>query len=351
MPLFLNSYTVQQLQQQVRRLRQLVLPGALILLYHRVAEQAVDPWDLGVTPAHFAEHLAILRHYAHPMSLPQLVQAHQERTLPPRAVAITFDDGYGNNLHGAKPLLEQYDMPATVFISTGPVQAHREFWWDELDQVVLQCQPLPPQLVLEVNGTPRQWTLDAATTYSSAEHHADVQRVRRDPPPSPSPRLAFYYSLWKYLFHLPEPQRQQALTQINAWAQVDPVPRASHRPLHPQECHVLEAGGLITVGAHTIHHPILSEQSLGGQRHEIQQGKADLETMLNHPVTSFSYPFGAYSQATLPLVREAGFDYACSTIVETTWRYSDRFQLPRVEAKDWDGEEFMRQLWPWLRCH
>ena len=84
---------------------------ALILLYHRIAELELDPWNLCVTPDHFAEQLEVLQKYANPISLKQLVSFHRAGNIPERTVVVTFDDGYADNLHYAKPILEKYQTP------------------------------------------------------------------------------------------------------------------------------------------------------------------------------------------------------------------------------------------------
>ena len=90
---------------------------AAILMYHHVIEKDVDPWELSVSPQHFAEHLEALRKHANLASLTQLVQSHQEGNIQDRAVEVTFDDGNADNLQNDKPLLEQYSLPATVFVT------------------------------------------------------------------------------------------------------------------------------------------------------------------------------------------------------------------------------------------
>ena len=69
-------------------------PGGVVLLYHRIADLACDPQCLSVSPVHFADHLEVIRAGGVPMTLAELVDAAREDRLPPRAVAITFDDGY-----------------------------------------------------------------------------------------------------------------------------------------------------------------------------------------------------------------------------------------------------------------
>src|SRR5262245_33946506 len=94
---------------------------ALILLYHRIADLEVDPWGLAVTPEHFADQIAVLAGIAHPVRLDELASSRaQLRTRRP-LVAVTFDDGYADNLHAALPILERYDVPATFFVTAGPV--------------------------------------------------------------------------------------------------------------------------------------------------------------------------------------------------------------------------------------
>jgi peptidoglycan/xylan/chitin deacetylase (PgdA/CDA1 family) len=191
-----------KLRRVVRRLGRGFTPQGVILMYHRIADVELDPWDLCVTPQHFAEHLEVLQKYAHPISLKQLAIAHQNGNIPRRAVAITFDDGYVDNLYQAKPLLERYKIPSTVFVSSGYMGQPREFWWDELERLLLRPGRLPNKLCLDINANPQQWELGAGADYSEE----DYQRDRHISPwqAEPGSRLFFYYSLWQQLKPLPE---------------------------------------------------------------------------------------------------------------------------------------------------
>ena len=103
-----------------------VFPRCVILGYHRVADVASDPSSLCVSKRRFADHLDCLRRHYNPMSLQGLVEAVSAGEVPRRGVVVTFDDGYADNLHSARPLLEQYDVPATVFVITGQIGSKRE---------------------------------------------------------------------------------------------------------------------------------------------------------------------------------------------------------------------------------
>src|SRR5262249_43149366 len=117
------------------RIRKRFQNGGAILLYHRVTRLDRDPQLLAVSPEHFAEHLDVLRRKANVVPLNKF---RGEPRLPSRAIAITFDDGYADNFVEAKPILERKEVPATVFVVSGFLGSAREFWWDELDRILLQ---------------------------------------------------------------------------------------------------------------------------------------------------------------------------------------------------------------------
>ncbi|MEB3122103.1 MAG: polysaccharide deacetylase family protein [Snowella sp.] len=336
-----------KLQQVLKRLqKKLASSKGLILMYHRVAEVEIDPWSLCVTPTHFAEHLDVLQKYYHPLSLQQLVEALRENKLPDRAVVVTFDDGYADNLYNAKPLLEKYNIPATFFISTGSIGQNREFWWDELERLLLRPRKLPEKLSLNIDGKIYQWKLDQAANYTEQDYRRD--RICKAWEAQSGSRMSFYYSIWQILRPLLEKERQRILDEILEWAVAEPTPRATYRSLSPEELSVLAEGKLVEIGAHTVTHPFLSAQSTELQRDEIKQSKIDLEQMINRPVTSFSYPFGDRTAETVELTRTAGFDCACSTFEEFVWQKSDHFQLPRFAVENWHGKEFTNRLLEWF---
>lgn len=335
-----------RLRWAARRLRNRFAPFGLILLYHRVAEVGSDPWSLCVTPRHFAEHLEVLRRYSCPVQLQQMAQAIQDGR-PQRPVVITFDDGYADNLHNAKPLLESYDIPATVFVTTGHIGQEQEFWWDEMDRLLLQPGTLPEALCLSINGSTYEWKLGESTYYSedSYQHHRSWSAGGKD---NPSSRHSLYRSLYQLLHPLLADERRKVLNELLAWTGAESVSRLTHRSLTLAEVSVLEQGELIEVGAHTVTHPFLSTLTAAAQQQEIQRSKDCLEEIVGHPVSSFAYPHGNYTAETVAVVRAARFACACSTVADTVWQRSDRFQLPRIEVQDWDGEEFARQLSRWF---
>ena len=315
-------------------------------MYHRVAEILSDPWSLCVTPKHFAEQLEVLRRVTHPQHIHGLSRSLQGECIPEHSVAVTFDDGYADNLDHARPLLERYDIPATVFLTTGYIGLGREFWWDELERVLLQPGSLSQVLQLNVNGKTYQWELGDAAYYPE-------ERWRREHSwkpfaHSPSSRQFLYISLWQLLRPLPQRERQVVLNDLLVWAGAEPKARQTHRTVSLEEVVSLGGGDLIEIGSHSVTHPLLSTLSTTMQEEEIQGSKARIEEIIGRPVTSFAYPYGDYTAETVGIVRESGFNCACSTIADIDNRDTERFQLPRVQIQDWDGEEFSRQLWAWF---
>jgi peptidoglycan/xylan/chitin deacetylase (PgdA/CDA1 family) len=345
----MNGISTESLRRFAGRMVNPFRPGVVILVYHRIAELCVDPWALSVTPRHFAEHLDVLRRSFRPILLQHLNRLLRGGNLPHRAVVITFDDGYANNLYNAKPLLERYEVPATIYITSGAIGQEREFWWDELEQLVLRPGTLPPRLELHINDKTYHWQLGDAVQFSAEAWRC--HRAWRAWDASGTPRHALYRSLYDFLAPMRADAQHQILDAIHMWAQAESICRPTHRLLTAAELVSLAEGCLIEIGAHTETHAALSTIPLATQREEIRRSKAQLETMLNIEVRSFAYPYGQpvfYTAETVQLVKEAAFTCACSTNHHVVRRSADPFQLPRIDAPDCDGDTFARWLQAWF---
>src|SRR3954451_24656523 len=111
-------------------------PRPVILMYHRVAFERFDPWNLSVTPENFGEQLSWLSKQRTVLPLAEFAALQRDRTLPADAVSITFDDGYACVAEVAAPLLNEFQLPATIFLPAEIISQERLFWWDELQAIV-----------------------------------------------------------------------------------------------------------------------------------------------------------------------------------------------------------------------
>ena len=107
-------------------------------MYHRVAEADLDPHNLAVSPSHFREHLSVLRKLTSPRRLLEIVDNWSDSN---SGVAVTFDDGYADNLFEAVPALEAEEIPATIFVSTGML-GREGFWIDRLARCLLATKSI-----------------------------------------------------------------------------------------------------------------------------------------------------------------------------------------------------------------
>jgi peptidoglycan/xylan/chitin deacetylase (PgdA/CDA1 family) len=100
-------------------------------------------------------------------------------------------------------------------------------------------------------------------------------------------------------------------------------------------------------------HPVLSTLNRNEQQKEIAGSKKRLEEIIGHEITSFAYPYGTradYDQTSIDVVRETGFQRACSNFGGALHKSTDPFQLPRFLVRDYGGEEFQINLREWLRA-
>jgi peptidoglycan/xylan/chitin deacetylase (PgdA/CDA1 family) len=298
---------------------------AVVLMYHRISPQGSTGGGVTVSPSRFAEHLLAARAHFRPLPLADVIRGLAEGVVPRRSFAITFDDGYVDNLVEAKPLLERHDVPATVFVVSGYVGSGRRFWWDELERICFSPPVLPDRLELKMGGTARTWSIIA-----SAE------------------RRALYRGLRDALGPLEEPERDDLLAQLRAWGGAEPEPADEIETLSTDELGRLADGGLIDIGAHTITHPRLTGVPRDRQLEEIQGSVRQLEALLGRDVRLFSYPFGAHDRTAVACAREAGLACACTTLAGGVRGSTNPYRLPRLYVGEWPADELVERVSAWF---
>jgi peptidoglycan/xylan/chitin deacetylase (PgdA/CDA1 family) len=322
----------------------------IVLAYHRIADLDHDPQLLAVSPRNFGEHLEAIRNLGAPLALTDLGEALRQGRVPRRAIAVTFDDGYVDNVHQAAPALERAGIPATFFVTSGKVGSRHEFWWDEVERLLLVSPELPETLELDFGTGPRRWSLRGATTLSRAKRES-LSRWNVLHSESPTQRHTLYKELCDALRRMLPAQREAILAKLRAWSGDRGEARPSHRAMTASELGALSQIPVARIGAHGVDHPMLSVLDPASQRAEIASSREFLEETTGRPVDHFAYPFGSrtdYTADTVRLVSELGFTVACANFPETVTGRSSVFEIPRFVVRNWNGQVFRSRIQSWL---
>ena len=315
----------------------LLPPKPVILMYHRVAVAEFDSWGLSVAPARFEEQLIALKRHRQVLPLRELARLHQKRNLPSRAVAITFDDGYACNATVAAPLLAFHGLPATIFVTTGAVGTDREFWWDDLERLVLGA-PLGGRISVTIRGEAFVLSLDGP------RRRPAVPGAPHAPAPSEATRQGAYFALWRALRDVSADERLAVIEHIRSQFGGTPGARPSHRPMTLEEARALGRSELVEIGAHTATHPALGGLPPRQQFAEIVQSRSACEALCGRPPEAFAYPYGDCTDTTIGLVRGAGFAVACTTRRAPVAPGAGPLSLPRLQVLDWNARTLLRAL-------
>ena len=337
-------------RRSVRLFRSRLVDRGVILLYHRIAERQFDPWGLNVDPSLFEEQMETLSRHGQPLPLGEAVRSLHERRTPDRFIAVTFDDGYADNLAVAKPILARLGIPATLFVPTTYVSSGKELWWDLLQRLLLEPSTLPPVVELRIAGEAHRWALGDAARYD--EETALRYRDWIVDMPPPTLRHFLCTILYALLKPLPYAEQHEVLAALAAQRGTESPDLVRHPVLTADEVRRFAEPGVYDVGAHSATHPVLSGLSAGEQRREIRGSRVRLEEMVGGPVTMFAYPYGgstSYTAETKRAVVDARYEAAFINRDGAIENGSDRFELPRFQVKNWDAREFSRHLRKWLR--
>jgi len=246
-----------------------------------------------------------------PVSLARMVDWLEGRaTLPERAVAITFDDGYRNVLTEAGPVLQRLGIPATLFVATDFVFGGEMLWTDRLLSAI--CLSREPRL--EMDGPSGALSLPLGT---------DADKMLAD------------RHLLVVCKSLPDGERLALVDRIVQALAIDEsrlsTAWADHAPIAPDELRQLPALG-IDVGSHTCSHAIVARMSPEQMARELAESKRLIEASTGRACDQFSYPNGSpsdFNAHTRRSVADAGYRCAVTTIKTAVRPAQDPFAIPR----------------------
>ena len=306
-----------------------------ILMYHRIADDPEDPYSLCVSPDRFDAQLWTIREAAEIVDFDCLAaglagkpRAHRAPSRERRTrsqVALTFDDGYADNLLSALPVVEALGVPITVYVTTGSLGSPEGYWWDRLalllhghQEVDVDVEIAGQRLCISLRGE------EAASTALVGLH----TRLRLRSVAEIEATLTTIAG--QLSVPMPEPERARVMTR--------------------DELRTLAASPLVTIGAHTVDHVLLAGRPLVEQIEAMAGSKTELEALIGRPVRHFAYPFGdgeAFDSVSVKAARQCGFETACTTLAGRVTRLNDPLRLPRRMVHDWNSDEMAALLWKW----
>lgn len=303
--------------------------GVLVLNYHRVGEHEGQPWDHTLWSASaeaFEEHLAMLARDAEVIG-PEEVEPAIAGCRRGRRVMLTFDDGYRDNFELAYPLLRRHRLSATFFLATGFLDRPVIPWWDEIAWMVRNA---------------RTETFDVEALLSAPETLASSDSIDLDEPDAAIATLVAYYK------RLPASRTASFLDRVAEATGSGRCPLdASELWMTWEMAREMRAGGM-TIGGHTVSHPVLSSIPGERQREEIEVCGRRLQQELGEPMWWFAYPVGSpdtFTDETRELLREQGVRLAFS-FYGGHGRFArwDPLDVPRVHVGRSLGPQTMRAM-------
>lgn len=287
----------------------------LILLYHRIATEKPDVHALCVTPEAFRRQLEALTRDRRIVSLRELALAVMQGQTLNGAVALTFDDGYLDNLEVAAPILAEFGAPATFFLTSEELERPRRFWWDVLEASVLRASA--DRLVLRVDGEEWSRPLGSASRATHDELHALLKRS--------GPAV-----------------RDDLVRQLRGGsgaAASDPA-----RPVLSAEITRLASLPGVEIGAHSVHHLDLAAVGRTELFQEVFECRTSLERVVGRPVNLFAYPYGSVSVQAVEMAAAAGYLCAVTCEARPLRPHERMHRLPRLQVPSVEGDAFSSWL-------
>lgn len=274
------------------------------VIFHRVLPEPDPVFPDEVHAQRFDAICSWLAAWFNVLPLEEAVARLGNGSLPARALAITFDDGYADNYDVAMPILRRHGLPATLFVATGFLDGGR-MWNDTITDAVRHA---------------RGETLDLRPTPVA---HLGVLGIA-----TPEARRQTILTLLSAAKYLPREERLETARSLAACSGF----QGESFMMSSDQLRAWRAAGM-QVGAHTVNHPILALLPDDECLREICASRDTLQQLLGEPVTILAYPNGKpredYLERTVALARSAGFVAAVSTAPGVASRQTDLFQLPR----------------------
>jgi peptidoglycan/xylan/chitin deacetylase (PgdA/CDA1 family) len=290
--------------------RMLALQRPACLMYHSICREEPEAHCdfnrmLYVKRADFESQMRFVSRAMNPISIHSALEQLEKDTLPPNAVAVTFDDGYLDNFEIALPVLEKYQVPATIFVTTDFIDRQHIPWWLEQEQLLR-------------SNTHVHFSLEGSTYDFTLQHDKQIENAFRT------------------LTFLSRRMHPETLKHLMGTLRASPQPpQRQELFMNWEQLRVLAEHPLITIGAHTVSHASLATLGTEELAQELSVSKQKLERMLGTEIDLLSYPYGGERECgrrEFTMARELGFKAAFTTQEGTFGdeQKHDSFALPRI---------------------
>jgi peptidoglycan/xylan/chitin deacetylase (PgdA/CDA1 family) len=305
-------YLIGYLRQRIGR------PRLLIPMYHRVSGGPDPPASLlsiqqGVPVHLFQQHLRVLRWFGPLLTLDDAFSRLRGACGPVRTfVALTFDDGYRDNVTVALPALRANGAKATFFPVVRTASGGRPLWWDELTTILSEGH------------------------WGGASHDSVLASVRKMGQGPPNGELGpdirkdeVAALLCDWYLELPNEHREASLDALASRLKVPRRRRDAHQ-LYATWHELQSTIETCEIGGHTCDHLVLTCEDSSLARSQISDCRTMLESELGKSVSSFAYPNGRHNAAIRSLTAEAGYRLAVTVQAGVNYRETDPYALRRV---------------------
>ena len=282
-------------------------PGWRILMYHRITtpELCGHPLQPGmyVRPEHFAKQIAYLSEHTNVLPLEALCEkVANKEPLPPRSVAITFDDGWRDNFEFALPVLRKHNLPATVFLATSFIGSNDTLWSDAVPAALHALQSKQGSCKVLSKSDFRPKIVQMTEEVLQQAISLDIEPLD---------------SLVHELKNDSESDRHRYVTALRECAGLQSIPVDSERSFLNWDEVAQMSASAISFGCHTHRHIPLSELNETQILAELQES---LDCFANNQLDQssvFCYPEGRYSELSQQALQQSGFSYALSVEQKT----------------------------------
>ena len=306
-----------------RYLKNINKKGIQILLYHRVADVESDPQQLCVSEENFHSQINHIKQHYEILKLSDLKEILITKHIPKNGLIITFDDGYEDNFKNAKPILEEFNVPATFFITSGFIGDNKEFYQETLNRIFFLEKRIPLNLTIKIDNK--------TFTYENLLNEENRNNAYRN----------IHFTLRGKNSIV----RRKAIKELLKWSNIGDKPDDDYKNLNEAQLKILSKNHSFEIGAHSVNHIPLSSLSIQEQKEEIYYSKIELEKIIEEKISSFAYPYGTkedYNGETLKIMSQSDFKLSCANYPGIVKSNTNLHEIPRVVVRDIKVDKFSK---------